>query len=202
MPQTGYWPQYYTTTACTTNTYTPQIWQGWVNQSNNTVSDQWYQTTASTQQIWVNWVIQTPDVTWGSSRYATYQPVVETPEQRTARRLREEFAHKERQAARTRARALLEGFLDDEQKADLERHGRFHVTGSRGRRYCIRAEGQAGNVDLLKPDGSLQARLCCHPRQSLPDGDAWLMQMIEIRHDEDHFLRTANVHRGVLPAAA
>jgi len=26
------------------------------------------------------------------------------------------------------------------------------------------------------------------------------MQMIEIRHDEDHFLRTANVHRGALPA--
>ena len=99
---------------------------------------------------------------------------------------------------RTRARILLAEFLSDEQKVELERHGRFHVTGSRGRRYCIRAHGQSGNVDLLKPDGSVQATLCAHPGAYVPDGDAWLMQMIELRHDEDHFLSTANVHRGSL----
>jgi hypothetical protein len=105
-----------------------------------------------------------------------------------------------RRAARTRARLLLGEFLDEEQKAELEVHGRFHVTGSKGRRYCIRAQGQAGNVDLLTANGEVQATLCAHPRDNLPEGDAWLMQMIELRHDEEHFLRTANVHRGRLPA--
>lgn len=104
--------------------------------------------------------------------------------------------------ARTRARILLAEFLSDEQKGELERHGRFHVIGSKGRRYCIRASGQSGNVDLLHPDGSVQATLCAHPGSYVPDGDAWLMQMIELRHDEDHFLQTANVHRGSLAGVA
>jgi hypothetical protein len=103
-----------------------------------------------------------------------------------------------RDSARTRARILLAEFLSEEQKDELEHHGRFHVTGSKGRRYCIRAHGQSGNVDLLRPDGSVQATLCAHPGGWVPDGDAWLMQMIELRHDEDQFLRTANVHHGTL----
>lgn len=123
---------------------------------------------------------------------------VETPEETEARRVERERERQDRHAARTRARVLLGEFLSDDQKGELERNGRFHVTGSKGRRYCIRTTGQAGNVDLLKPDGSVQATLCAHPGSYLPDGDAWLMQMIELRHDEDHFLSTANVHRGSL----
>ena len=54
-------------------------------------------------------------------------------------------------------------------------------------------------MDLLTDRGDVQASLCAHPGGYLPDGDAWLMQMIEIRHNEDRFLAVANVHRGVLP---
>ena len=224
MPQTGYWPQqYYTTSATTTNyipvyqpiiqtgyttgsTHSTDIWQQWVNTSNSTIIQQPYRPYQSTDQVWIQWnQTITP-------RYIAPTPL--TAEQMQAQReaneryeMERQERRREQQAARTKARLLLGEFLNDEQKAELERLGRFHVTGSKGRRYCIRAEGQSGNVDLLKPDGSVQARLCCHPRRPpgdgydlLPEGGAWLMQMIEIRHDEDHFLRTANVHRGSLPA--
>ena len=217
MPQTGYWPQqYYTSTATTTN-YIPANYT-W----SQTPS---YQTTVATSDLaWLNWNATSTIITqntyanqvWVQWNQTPYTPPVYTPEQlreMEAQQARQRAIYEERNqrrsAARAKARTLLEQFLDDEQKLELERHGRFYVTGSKGRRYCIRAEGQSGNVDLLKPDGSIQARLCCHPRQVpgesyelLPEGDAWLMQMIEIRHDEDHFLRTANVHRGSLPALA
>ena len=215
MPQN--WPQWYTTSGTTTN-YIP-------------VNTQYYTTAASTQTIWQNWNVTTTGsyqvpitysdqawIQWNQTWHQiNYQPHVYTLEelaQMEAQQARQRAIYEERNqrriAARTRARTLLEDFLDDEQKAELDRHGRFHVVGSKGRRYCIRAEGQSGNVDLLKPDGSFQARLCAHPTgvrlddspgyEALPEGDAWLMQMIEIRHDEDHFLRTVNVHRGALPA--
>jgi hypothetical protein len=164
-------------------TYDP-AWQQWVNHATPTYAD----------QVWRYWM--------DSYQYA---PVPDTPE--TARQRREvserfETERRQRSAARARARVLLDEFLTEEQKAELEHHGRFHVIGSRGRRYCIRATGQSGNVDLLSDRGEVQATLCAHPRGSLPDGDAWLMQMMEIRHDEDQFLRVANVHRGRLPALA
>lgn len=87
--------------------------------------------------------------------------------------------------------------------AELERDGRFHVHGSRGRRYCIRAQGQSGNVNLVDKFGVIQAKAVCSPsglEGSVPDPDAWLAQMLALQYDDDHFLRTANVHRGRLPA--
>jgi hypothetical protein len=174
-------------TATSSNVIYPQNWQWQPSYSYTTTT---YQTTGDIWQQWVN-------TTYGTAS-GLYRPYVSTAADREAQEKRD----RERVAARARAQVLLGEFLSEDQKVELEHHGRFHVTGSRGRRYCIRASGQSGNVDLLKPDGSVQARLCCHPREYLPDGDAWLMQMIEIRHDEDHFLRTSNVHLGSLPVAA
>jgi hypothetical protein len=180
------WGSYNAATNYTIPTnYYPQITQNgyyWPQQYNTAPS------TITTDQIWQIWVDQT----------STYTPRIETPEELAARRRRREEYEREQRAARVRARMLLGEFLSEEQKAELEKDGRFHVTGSRGRRYCIRTSGQSGNVDLLRADGTVQATLCCHPREALPNEDAWLMQMIELRHNEDHFLRTANVHRGSL----
>jgi hypothetical protein len=199
MPQTGYWPQqYYSTTAATIN-YTPiitttaispnTIWQNWVNTSATTIT---YVPTYS-NEVWHNWANQLSQYDY---RYTLPAP---TPEAIREGEERYERQRQELQAARTRARVLLGEFLNEGQKTELERHGRFHVTGSKGRRYCIRTSGQQGNVDLLTDKGDVQATLCAHPRGGLPDGDAWLMQLIEIRHDEDRFLHVANVHRGQLP---
>ena len=188
-------PTWYSTNVTTTD----QVWQTWMNTPSITTTGSAVYTYAD--EVWQQWV-NVPSITMNG--YQTVQQ--HTPEQ--IREANERYAaerqrlHSERQAARARARILLGEFLTDEQKTELERHGRFHVTGSRGRRYCIRTEGQSGNVDLLTDKGQVQASLCAHPRGYLPDGDAWLMQMLEIRQDEDHFLRTANVHRGRLPAGA
>jgi hypothetical protein len=209
MPQQAYYQHYCNTTNASTTT-AQIIWPQWTTSQNTTVPYQNYQptfytqttsTTISPDQIWQQWV-NTPNITYGTYGVSPQQFHIETPEEMEARREERERDRQERVVARARARILLEEFLSDEQKVELEHHGRFHVTGSKGRRYCIHTSGQSGNVDLLKADGSLQATLCAHPRNSLPDGDAWLMQMIELRHDEDHFLRTANVHRGSLPLAA
>jgi len=199
--QTLYYPQNWNTGTASTiyTTGSNQIWTRW--------NEQWVQTAiTSTDMAWQRWINQ--------SQVYTYQqtPTPLTPEQLQAQREASERYEMQRQerrqrqtAARARARVLLGEFLTDEQKAELERQGQFHVTGSKGRRYCIRASGQSGNVDLLKADGSVQATLCAHPTivpgesELVPEADAWLMQMIEIRHDEDRFLRTANVHRGRLP---
>jgi hypothetical protein len=208
MPQT-YCPTWTSTTSATTtnyyvptwtsqytyNTYSPTITVSNTGYLNNTTT-----TNSYADQIWQTWVYTPQNYTLNG-----YHPNL--PEDEATRRARieeqrrlGEERQRERRVACARARTLLDGFLSDEQKVELERKGRFFVTGSKGRRYCIRATGQSGNVDLLKPDGSLQAKLCAHPRGYLPDGDAWLAQMLEIRHDEDHFLRTANVHQGHLPA--
>ena len=183
-----YYSPYYTTTAATTFTvptysnYTPITSTSTLYTTNWTYNTNRYQpiyTGTGSDQVWQQWIALT-----------TEQQVVQE------RQIHE--AHTRRDTARTRARVLLGEFLSEEQKGELEQHGRFHVLGSKGRRYCIRASGQSGNVDLLRPDGSVQATLCAHPGDYVPDGDAWLMQMIELRHDEDHFLQTANVHRGSL----
>lgn len=206
MPQTALHTQqsqYYTNycTSATTNYYVPT----WTSQYNTyaptiTVSNTgWFNNATTvntyTDQIWIHWV-QNTSAYMSDSRVTSYQP---DPEVLAAAQERLREQQEQHVAARTRARVLLEEFLSDEQKVELEHKGRFHVVGSRGRRYCIRTSGQAGNVDLLKADGGVQATLCCHPRGALPDGDAWLMQMVEIRHNEDHFLATANIHRGSLP---
>jgi hypothetical protein len=189
----------------TTSTYYPTYrdtaWAAWTAITNNatTINQYTYQ-----DQAWDSWIRQTYSQT----------PYQETPEQRAnwERIAKEAEVHRRaererRTAARARARTLLDSVLTAEQKAELDRHGRFHVRGGQtGRRYCIRAEGQSGNVDLLNEDGSVQATFCAHPSYThdrpgelVPEGDAWLAQMMEIELDEFNFLRTTNVPRGSIP---
>ena len=104
-----------------------------------------------------------------------------------------------RDTARTRARPSC--WVSSSQKSRRASLSNMGASTSSAPRVGVTAfvpAASQGNVDLLHPDGSVQASLCAHPRGYVPDGDAWLMQMIEIRHDEDHFLQTANVHRGSL----
>lgn len=107
-----------------------------------------------------------------------------------------------RLSPRERAQQLLESRLSAEQRTELAQHGYFHVVGSRGRRYRIRAQGVNGNVEWVDNDGVVLGRLCAHPSGSLPHADYWLAQMLALQHDEDAFLRVANVHAGRRPPAA
>jgi hypothetical protein len=114
--------------------------------------------------------------------------------------VREFAAAQERRAAvQVRARSLLESLLSEEQRNSLRHHGRFQVTGSRGRRYCINANGQSGNVDLLDDAGGIMGKFCAHPAGYLPDPDAWAAQLLALMTDEEAFLRVANLHWGHRP---
>ena len=172
------------------------------------MSTQFIQTATNT--VWTNWnqawsqgttsaTMILPGVAW-TNWNTTYE---ETAEQRAAREVRDAEARQravqaqaDREAARKRSEELLEFVLTDEQMADYRERGYFEVTSSKGRRWRIRARGQAGNVDLMLERGNERdATYCIHPRYSgggVPDPDAHLAQALMLATDEDEFLRVAN----------
>lgn len=185
------------------------VWQSWASTNATTMGTQLIQT-ATTATIWTNWnqtyaigttsaTMTLPVITWANWN-STYE---ETAEQRAARevllaegRERAARAKAEREAARKRSEELLEFVLTDEQMADYRERGFFEVVSSKGRRWRIRARGQAGNVDLMPETGNERdATYCIHPRYSdggVPDPDAHLAQALMLATDEDEFLRVAN----------
>jgi len=93
------------------------------------------------------------------------------------------------QAALARARVLLEGALNPEQRRDLLARGYFYVKGKRFT-YRIR-EGHSGNVDALDSRGRLIDRFCAHPLGRVPVYDVMLAQKLWIETDENMFLKEA-----------
>lgn len=178
----------------TVHPYAVQPWTGWVVNGTGTTTTTdyaWYQWSQTIYQYYSHYTRQLTD----TERAAHQARRAET------RRLAAE-ADAAQETARRTATATLEAHLTDYQVRELRTHRRFHVVGSRGRCYRIHARGHSGNVELLRPDGTVQARLCAHPRRPMPDPDHWLAQALELMTDEDHFLTVANVHAGQLPAPA
>lgn len=197
------WPQWSNTGTSINTNYVvsnAQVWTSWVNQATTITVPNTY---GYNDQVWLQWQqnVYVPQNMPQNGYYTTLSPEDEAARRQRieAERQAQQHRFEERRIASVRARTLLESFLTDEQKTELERHGRFFVRGSRGRRYCIRANGQSGNVDLLAEDRSVVGRFCAHPRGYLPDPDAWLAQMLALQDDEDEFLRTANLHMGRRP---
>ena len=129
----------------------------------------------------------------------------ETEDQRIARAARDAQSRREwevqdrirraeREAADRRAEVLLHAHLDREQQQQLaERDWFLHVSKS-GKRYRIN-RGRSANIDVLDANGKVVHSLCAHPRLDVPDADTMLAQALMLKHDEDEFLRMANVHR-------
>lgn len=117
--------------------------------------------------------------------------------------------NRERETARTsaesKAERLLMSFLNADQQAQYRQDKSFDVMGSAGNVYRIR-RGSAGNVDWIRPDGSVGGRFCAHPDMYtegvLPLPDVAVAQMLALTTDERGFLRIANVHAGTRPIAA
>jgi len=145
--------------------------------------------------VWENWnslisagtmnvqVVRAP-APQSAADIAAREQAREAAEQRRQRQLR----------AADRALGLLMSLLDEEQQASYRDRGYFDLTGSRGRRWRIEKQGQAGNV-LLLPDNPAETEAqayCCHPPDSLPLADAHLAQALHLVTDEDDFERTAN----------
>lgn len=222
MPMTPFYlnPGLTTTAATTTN---PYVWQQWTNvtqtsstlvlPSNNVVWQGWIEvprpnygweiaTTNHTWQIWMNQpqqIVVVPTELSPEAIAAIARQQEEAIErQRVAAEMVRVRTDQIRQA-QVKARKLLDYILTADQTAELEAHGRIHIRGSRGRRYCINARGQSGNVHYLDDAGKVVGHLCAHPRGSLPDPDAWLAQLLALQDNEDAFCAVANVHWGVKP---
>jgi hypothetical protein len=111
-------------------------------------------------------------------------------------------SRRSRDTARARGMVLFESLLDDTQRAMLHERSCIELTGSDGRRYRIRANGIAGNVDLLNPaDGRPQLALCAHLPGREPSPDHWAAQLLALTTDAERFLRTANIFQryGAVP---
>ena len=163
--------------------------------------------TTLNETVWTSWNNVTTttaastiilDAQWNSWNHA-YE---ETREEALARDLaetawREADARRAREfrEAKDRALELLGMVLSADQMASYREKGWFEVRGSKGRRWRIRANSVAGNVDLMPEIGEVrEATLCCHPREQLPAPDVHLAQMLALVTDEDEFMRVANVH--------
>jgi hypothetical protein len=151
-------------------------------------------TTSTTSGQLLDFLWDRPTVTYGAT------PARTAPYERRASEL-------PAAPARTRARELLTGFLNDLQKAQYERDGKFDIVGSDGTLYRI-GPGTNGNVEWIDPTtGTVKGRLCAHPRHidheglRIPDPDLHLGQLLALTTDEKAWLEVANLHRGEWPPA-
>lgn len=118
------------------------------------------------------------------------------------RRLEREALYLVQQAEQAKAKAkaeeLLGWLLTDEQKKTMEEHKYIEVLASNGRRFRIRTENIAGNVDLMPEEVEDNIRLasyCAHPpAEGLPYADHWLAQKLALETDADRFLNVAYLH--------
>ena len=107
---------------------------------------------------------------------------------------RRKFVKKKRRI-RARAETVLRENLDQRQVAELREYNYFTLHSKDGkRRYCIR-RGRVGNLERVSEEGKLQVKYCVHPRSSLPDADTMLAQKLHLEHDDEEFLKIANVRQ-------
>ena len=165
------------------------IWSAWTNMADNTI-------TYSSQDVWGYW-----NQTAGSSpmlnNITNPTPRVYTEEEKAEARERLERKQREateRQAAqqqiRARAKELLTELLDEEQKAEYEEKGVFHVHTKNGERTYRLRPGYPPHRVKAK-DGKMYS-YCIHPRESYPAEDTAAALKLLIEADEAEFLRIAN----------
>jgi hypothetical protein len=125
----------------------------------------------------------------------------QTPEQIAQYELRlqeHQERERERKVANKRAEELLLTHLTPEQQKTYRDNKWFVVQGGKsGKLYRINCHGSfVGNVDVLESDKYSKPthRLCAHLNH-VPNGDNWLAQKALLEWDEEHFVKTANIHR-------
>lgn len=93
--------------------------------------------------------------------------------------------------ARDRARQLLLGYLNDEQRREFEKTDQFVVYGSMtGTHYRLTTDRSFG-IHVLVLDKRV-GKLCATPRDMVPSYDQMLAQKLLIETDEPRFLKLAN----------
>jgi hypothetical protein len=183
----GYWNNTSLTAASSTN-----IWNYWNQPINITAG-------TSIQIIWDQWI--------GTDAYGQISvqgqplpPIHPSAEEVERRRLENERRAAEAaeqikkvEEARRKARAILLENISEEQRAELEKEGHFHVETRDGqRRYRLRPGRPP--IRVAGEDGH-QWSYCIHPRGNFPADDTTLALKLMLEADEDRFLSTANASR-------
>jgi hypothetical protein len=143
-----------------------------------------------------------PDEAW----FATHWSFAPNPEQTLAVAVDAWERHQEAKARRAawdqaqqRARTLLLGCLDEEQRAEFEQRKQFRVKASDGYTYLITHKSHAG---VWRLDGArFLANCCLIPRDNpgwlgedtIPVYDLMLAQKLMLEGDLEGFLKTAHV---------
>lgn len=170
----------YTTTTNATTADT--VWYTWT-------SDNAYVT--ATDATWTQWVT-VPNAT---ITYGTYPTRSEEEIASERARIQEaaDARQRERLEAVRKAKALLASLLDEKQREQLERQRFFEFVSQTGRKMRIK-QGYSRNVDELGEDGKRIRTLCAHPgNYELVEEDHMVAQLLALRHQEEAFLRVANV---------
>lgn len=205
-----YWCETSTATAYyagTSNYVGP--WEYWCSGGTSTTP-----TSTITDTIYKAWVIKSSEDE--GSAYASQirpkQSHIESEADRTARLQREqanrqaaelqrlnelarrEAAVKEREAAVAKAERLLLETLKEEQRKQYQKDRHFDVITKDGKRRYRIHHGSSGNVKLLNEKGHSVKSYCIHAvDQGIPNEDNMLLQKLLIEHDEERFLKTANI---------
>lgn len=174
----------------------------WPTTSTSTTYSQtytWNWTTSSTSTNYLHWPRgSTGTAMMYGEREVEVLPVEQAVAevQRSADELR-----RSRVVANGRALQLLSELLDEAQQASYRLDGFFEIMGSEGTLYRVR-RGTSGNVEWIKPDGTVGGKLCAHPtmrEQWLPTEDVVIAQMLALTTDERAWLAVANLHAGQRP---
>lgn len=96
--------------------------------------------------------------------------------------------------ATKKARELLLEHLDERQRKDYEEKQRFFVVSQSGKKFeIICSGGNAGNVRIYNDKGKPIASACCHAKTQMPIEDHFLVQLLNIKFNEEEFLNQANL---------
>lgn len=198
---------------------TDPIWTMWTTSSsitpttmNYNIIQHWYNTATTTSyntQVWNNWEyqqqIQQVSRDWNYVRSRLPRVSEEERTRRDAERfaeqqnrwqeqaVAEQKRRQERVDAELRAHQTLLELLDEKQRKELVETGSFTVCSRSGKKYRIGTHTVAGNVALLDKKGHATRRYCCHLYGGEPKSDHHIAQMMALMHDEEMFLRLANV---------
>lgn len=162
------------------------VWKAW-----NTASSASITNTNLDANVWQYWV---SNAVAGTAYIRPTPYVAETAQQREARETQQRQYAEERRLADKRAEALLCSHLNEEQQKDLRDRNWFLIDSKSGKTYRIN-RGRHANIDVIDENGVTIRSLCVHPRDTVPDADTMLAQVLMLKHDEDTLLRMANPHR-------
>jgi len=105
------------------------------------------------------------------------------------RRLRESAS--EHLTAESRAKALMQEMLSDNQYQQLVKFGYLEVTSPSYQNRIYRIPGSGGLVKVYE-QGHAVMELCLQPAEPLPDGDIVVMHKLMIEGNEQEYLQKAN----------